>query len=202
MFYIQKTIINLHWDNWIRQKILLMGRLYLIAIISSVLHVIKLRFLNSESHYTNVKRWSERHLAGRSSRYSHIFRMCTVIKRQADNLKFLEDTRQHLSRLPTIDPDTRTLILCGFPNVGKSSFINKVCHYYDAQNTLEYYSWNCHCLLAVLPVFSFNLRRMLWDSLRVTIRIAALCVAVSSSALCLAVCIKSVIPLLQSLPGL
>ncbi|KAA3676161.1 nucleolar GTP-binding protein, partial [Paragonimus westermani] len=53
-------------------------------------------------------------------------RMCTVIKRQADNLKFLEDTRQHISRLPTIDPDTRTLILCGFPNVGKSSFINKV----------------------------------------------------------------------------
>uniref|UniRef100_A0A095A6R2 Nucleolar GTP-binding protein 1 n=1 Tax=Schistosoma haematobium TaxID=6185 RepID=A0A095A6R2_SCHHA len=52
--------------------------------------------------------------------------MCTVIKRQADNLKFLEDTRQHMSRLPSIDPDTRTIILCGFPNVGKSSFINKV----------------------------------------------------------------------------
>ncbi|VDN11114.1 unnamed protein product [Dibothriocephalus latus] len=52
--------------------------------------------------------------------------MCTVIKRQADNLKFLEDTRQHLSRLPCIDPDTRTLIVCGFPNVGKSSFLNKI----------------------------------------------------------------------------
>lgn len=35
--------------------------------------------------------------------------------------------RQHLSRLPTIDPNTRTLLLCGYPNVGKSSFINKVC---------------------------------------------------------------------------
>lgn len=34
--------------------------------------------------------------------------------------------RQHLSRLPTIDPNTRTLLLCGYPNVGKSSFINKV----------------------------------------------------------------------------
>ncbi|KAL5970725.1 Nucleolar GTP-binding protein 1 [Taenia solium] len=53
-------------------------------------------------------------------------RMCTVIKRQANNLKFLEDTRQHLSRLPSINPDTRTLIVCGFPNVGKSSFINKI----------------------------------------------------------------------------
>ncbi|CAL8090280.1 unnamed protein product [Calicophoron daubneyi] len=53
-------------------------------------------------------------------------RMCTVIKRQGDTLKYLEGTRQHMSRLPTIDPDTRTLILCGFPNVGKSSFINKI----------------------------------------------------------------------------
>ncbi|CAH8536784.1 unnamed protein product [Schistosoma turkestanicum] len=31
-----------------------------------------------------------------------------------------------MSRLPSIDPDTRTIILCGFPNVGKSSFINKI----------------------------------------------------------------------------
>ena len=34
--------------------------------------------------------------------------------------------RQHLARLPSIDPNTRTIILCGFPNVGKSSFVNKV----------------------------------------------------------------------------
>lgn len=38
----------------------------------------------------------------------------------------LVTVRQHLSRLPTIDPNTRTLLLCGHPNVGKSSFINKV----------------------------------------------------------------------------
>ena len=32
--------------------------------------------------------------------------------------------RQDLSRLPTIDPTQRTMLLAGFPNVGKSSLIN------------------------------------------------------------------------------
>lgn len=31
-----------------------------------------------------------------------------------------------MSRLPSIDPNTRTLLVCGYPNVGKSSFMNKV----------------------------------------------------------------------------
>ncbi|CAO1316595.1 unnamed protein product [Diamesa tonsa] len=53
-------------------------------------------------------------------------RMATIMKRQASNLTYLEQVRQHLSRLPSIDPYTRTLLITGFPNVGKSSFINKI----------------------------------------------------------------------------
>ena len=53
-------------------------------------------------------------------------RMATIAKRQAQNLAYVEQVRQHLSRLPSIDPNTRTIIICGFPNVGKSSFINKI----------------------------------------------------------------------------
>jgi nucleolar GTP-binding protein len=53
-------------------------------------------------------------------------RMATIIKKQGSNLTYLEQVRQHLSRLPSIDPYTRTIILTGFPNVGKSSFMNKV----------------------------------------------------------------------------
>lgn len=53
-------------------------------------------------------------------------RMATIMRRQKDPLAYLEQVRQHISRLPAIDPNTRTLLICGYPNVGKSSFVNKV----------------------------------------------------------------------------
>lgn len=53
-------------------------------------------------------------------------RMCTLMKKQAASLAYLEQVRQHLARLPSIDPSSRTLLVCGYPNVGKSSFMNAV----------------------------------------------------------------------------
>jgi nucleolar GTP-binding protein len=53
-------------------------------------------------------------------------RMCTLMRKQAPSLAYLEEVRKHLSRLPAIDPNTRTLLICGYPNVGKSSFMNQV----------------------------------------------------------------------------
>ena len=53
-------------------------------------------------------------------------RMCTVLKRQKASLAYLEEVRRHMSRLPVLDPNTRTLLMCGLPNVGKSSFMNKI----------------------------------------------------------------------------
>jgi nucleolar GTP-binding protein len=53
-------------------------------------------------------------------------RMCTLIKKNHTSLAYLEQVRQHLARLPSIDPNERTLIICGYPNVGKSSYINHV----------------------------------------------------------------------------
>ena len=40
-------------------------------------------------------------------------RMATIMRRQNQSLQYLEQVRQHLSRLPTIDPNTRTLLITG-----------------------------------------------------------------------------------------
>ena len=53
-------------------------------------------------------------------------RMATICKRLKDPLLYLEQVRQHLGRLPSIDPNTRTLLICGYPNVGKSSFLKNI----------------------------------------------------------------------------
>ena len=65
-----------------------------------------------------------------SDPYPQQGRMCTLMKKQGPSLAYLEQVRQHMSRLPSIDPNTRTLLVCGYPNVGKSSFMNKVRHPY------------------------------------------------------------------------
>lgn len=52
--------------------------------------------------------------------------MATICKRLKDPLTYLEQVRQHLGRLPAIDPNTRTLLICGYPNVGKSSFLKSI----------------------------------------------------------------------------
>ncbi len=53
-------------------------------------------------------------------------RMMTLLKRLKPSLAYLEEVRRHMMRLPSLDPSTRTLLLAGFPNVGKSSFLNQI----------------------------------------------------------------------------
>ena len=53
-------------------------------------------------------------------------RMCSVVKKLKPSLDYLEEVRRHVSRLPSIDPFAPTVMLFGFPNVGKSSFMRKV----------------------------------------------------------------------------
>ncbi|KAK8870742.1 hypothetical protein M9Y10_008629 [Tritrichomonas musculus] len=53
-------------------------------------------------------------------------RMCTACRRLSPSLQYLEEVRQHLQRLPAIDPAKPTIILSGAPSTGKSSFMNLI----------------------------------------------------------------------------
>ncbi|KEG00363.1 nucleolar GTP-binding protein 1, putative [Plasmodium vinckei vinckei] len=57
---------------------------------------------------------------------SALGRMCKLIKKLQPSLLYLEEVRQNLARLPSINPHKKTILLSGAPNVGKSSFINCV----------------------------------------------------------------------------
>lgn len=76
--------------------------------------------------YVRLMKYSDTLYRCKQLKRAALGRMATIMKRQAANLTYLEQVRQHLARLPSIDPYTRTIIICGFPNVGKSSFINKI----------------------------------------------------------------------------
>jgi nucleolar GTP-binding protein len=52
--------------------------------------------------------------------------MCTVLKKLTASFTYLDEVRKHLARLPSINPFERTLLITGYPNVGKSSFTNNI----------------------------------------------------------------------------
>ncbi len=53
-------------------------------------------------------------------------RMASILKQIDPHLKLLDETRRNLRRLPIIDNDVPTIVVAGFPNVGKSSFVKVV----------------------------------------------------------------------------
>ncbi|CAD5123844.1 DgyrCDS12150 [Dimorphilus gyrociliatus] len=81
---------------------------------------------NVGKEYVRLLKYADSLYRCKQLKIAALGRMCTIMKKQGQSLAYLEQVRQHLGRLPSIDPNTRTLIITGFPNVGKSSFINKV----------------------------------------------------------------------------
>src|ERR1700679_1036361 len=86
--------------------------------------------------YVRLLKYAQSLFQCKSLKKAALGRMATICKRLRDPLVYLEQVRQHLGRLPSIDPNTRTLLICGYPNVGKSSFVNKV-FYIIFHNTLR-----------------------------------------------------------------
>ncbi len=59
------------------------------------------------------------------TRQSAIGRMSSVVNRISKDLEFLDETRNKLRKLPDIR-DEPTIVVAGYPNVGKSSFVKIV----------------------------------------------------------------------------
>ncbi|CAL9220503.1 unnamed protein product [Arabidopsis halleri] len=57
---------------------------------------------------------------------SAIGQMFSVINEITPSLAYLEQIRQHMVRLPWIDINTPTLLVCGYPNVDKTCFMNRI----------------------------------------------------------------------------
>lgn len=58
---------------------------------------------------------------------SHAYgRMASIVKQVDRHLKVLDDARANLKRLPTLEPKLPTIVVAGYPNVGKSSLVRKV----------------------------------------------------------------------------
>ena len=53
-------------------------------------------------------------------------RISSVMRSIEKDLLFLNEARNMLRRMPTIDPNMPTILIAGYPNVGKSSFIIQV----------------------------------------------------------------------------
>ncbi|PFH37896.1 putative nucleolar GTP-binding protein 1 [Besnoitia besnoiti] len=76
--------------------------------------------------YVTLAKYADGLYKCKSLKVAALGRMCTLVKKLGQPLQYLEEVRQHMSRLPSINPVTRTLLLTGYPNVGKSSFINNI----------------------------------------------------------------------------
>ncbi len=73
----------------------------------------------TRDHLTRMKGTADRP----SVRRAAFGRMASVMKSIEPDLLFLNDARQKLRGMPTVDPDLPTIIVAGYPNVGKSSFM-------------------------------------------------------------------------------
>jgi nucleolar GTP-binding protein len=66
---------------------------------------------------------AEQVLQAKSQAYG---RIASILHQIDNHLAFLDEARRNLRRLPVIEHDQPTLVVAGYPNVGKSSLVRKV----------------------------------------------------------------------------
>jgi nucleolar GTP-binding protein len=105
------------------------------------------------SDYVRLLKYADSLYRAKLLKRAALGRMCTLLKKLKSSLSYLEEVRKHLSRLPQIDPNQRTLILSGFPNVGKSSFMN---HITNANVDVQPYAFTTQSLFVGHTDYKYN----------------------------------------------
>ena len=72
----------------------------------------------------------------RKHRKQAFARMADIVEEIEDDLLVVGEARDELKTLPDIRPDEPAIVVAGYPNVGKSSFVNEVT---NASNAIESY---------------------------------------------------------------
>lgn len=80
--------------------------------------------LITKEHVFRIKRSSANDTA--AIRKSAFGRISSVMRSIDKDLLFLNETRNLLRKMPTIDPALPAILIAGYPNVGKSSFIVRI----------------------------------------------------------------------------
>ncbi|OAQ51972.1 small GTP-binding protein [Natrinema mahii] len=62
----------------------------------------------------------------RKHRKQAFARLADIVEQVEDHLLYINESRNDLRDLPEINPDEPTIVVAGYPNVGKSSFVNDV----------------------------------------------------------------------------
>jgi nucleolar GTP-binding protein len=53
-------------------------------------------------------------------------RVSSILDQVSSELEFLNSARDHLRKLPAIDPEVTTIVVAGYPNVGKSLLVKRI----------------------------------------------------------------------------
>ena len=92
----------------------------------SQVNVVKGIVENIAKDYVKLLKYGDSLYRCKTLKIAAFGRMCTAVKKIAPSLTYLEEVRRHLGRLPNVDAFSPTVLVFGFPNVGKSSFLNLV----------------------------------------------------------------------------
>ena len=115
----------------------------------SQVNVVKGIIENIAKDYVKLLKYGDSLYRCKTLKVAAFGRMCTAVKKINPSLTYLEEVRRHLGRLPNVDAFSPSVLIFGFPNVGKSSFLNRVSNANVEVSSMPFSTQNLyvgHCL--------------------------------------------------------